>query len=98
MDPVESLRSPALPPEFAASSPIAARGRKAAREFEAQLIGNLMEETQKTFTALPGGDSPAGSEDYSYLATHALAGAVADRGGFGIAALISQYLATHEGK
>jgi len=98
MDPVESLRSPVLPPELAASSPITARGERAAREFEAQLIGNLLEEMQKTFTALPGSDSTPGSDDYSYLGTQALAGALADRGGFGIAQLISSYLAAHESK
>jgi hypothetical protein len=98
MDPVQSLSPAALPPELAAPSPLATRGQKAAREFEAQLIGNLLEETEKTFTALPGGESLAGSEDYSYLGTEALAGALADRGGFGIAPLISRYLATHEGK
>jgi Rod binding domain-containing protein len=98
MDPVQSWQSPALPPELAATSPAAARGQKAAREFEAQLIGNLLEEMQKTFTALPGDDVPAGSEDYNYLGTQALAGALADRGGFGIARLISRYLAAHEGK
>jgi hypothetical protein len=98
MDRVESWPSPALPPLLAAAPPMSVRGQKAAREFEAQLIGNLLEEIEKTFTALPGGDSAAGSEDYSYLGTEALAGALADRGGFGIAGMISHYLAAHEGK
>jgi len=98
MNPVPSLRAPALPPEVSAPSAGAARGAKAAREFEAQLIGNLLESMQKTFASLPGEDSPAGSEDYNYLGTQALAGALAERGGFGIAAMISNYLAAHEGK
>jgi hypothetical protein len=96
--PIGSLPSSAIPPQLAASSLPAERGQKAAREFEAQLIGNLLDEIQKTFTALPGQDSAVGSEDYSFLGTRALAGALADRGGFGIAALISGYLEAHESK
>lgn len=97
MDHVQSLRPPSLSPELTVSSSISARGARAAREFEAELIGNLLESMQKTFAALPGEDSPAGSDNYNYLGTHALAGALADRGGFGIAAMISRYLAEHEG-
>jgi Rod binding domain-containing protein len=97
-NPMSSLRSPALPPELTASSAQAARGVTAAREFEAQLIGNLLESLQKTFAGLPGEESSAGSEDYNYMGTQALAGALADKGGFGIAAMISRYLTAHEGK
>jgi hypothetical protein len=80
----------------AASNP--GRGARAAREFEAQLIGSVLESLEKTFAAVPGDDSLPGSDDYNYLGTEALAGALADRGGFGIGAMISRYLATHEGR
>lgn len=86
-----------LPPGSAISSDTL-RGANAARDFEAYLIGMLLESVQKTFAGLPGEDSVPGSDDYSYLATRALAQGVADRGGFGIAALISQHLPAHEGK
>lgn len=74
------------------------RGARAARDFEAYLIGSLLESLQKTFAGVPGQDSLPGSEDYNYLATRALAEAIADRGGFGIANLIRQHLPGHEGK
>jgi hypothetical protein len=97
MSPV-TLRAPALPPDLNAAPSPSVRGAKAAREFEAQLIGNLLDSLEKTFAGLPEQGSLAGSDDYSYLGTRALAGALADRGGFGIAAMISQYLVAHEGK
>lgn len=98
MNPIDSLSAPVLPPQVAAPSSTALRGAKAAREFEAQLISNVLESLEQTFAAIPGEDSPAGTDDYNYLGTQALAGALADRGGFGIGALISRYLAGHEGK
>ena len=68
------------------------RGPKAAREFEAQLIGSLLESMEKTLAALPGEDSSSESDNYSFLATHALSQAIAEPGGFGIAAMIAPHL------
>jgi Rod binding domain-containing protein len=68
------------------------KGPKAAREFEAQLIGTVLESLEKTFAALPGQDAMAGEDDYNYLGTQALASAIAAGGGFGIAKLISEHL------
>jgi Rod binding domain-containing protein len=73
------------------------RGRKAAREFEAQLIGNVLQSFEKTFATLPGEDSMAGEDDYDYMGTQALATAIAAGGGFGIAEMISAHLA-HESR
>ena len=92
-----------IPPDsgtlrFSLATPPAARGAKAAREFEANLIGSLLESLEKTFAALPGSDDLPGTDDYNYLGTRALAEGMADRGGFGIAAMIAQYLTAHEGK
>jgi len=82
--------------------PILGKGQKAAREFEAQLIGTVLESLEKTFADLPGQDAIAGSDDYNYLGTQALASALAAGGGFGIAHLITQHLgaamAAHEGR
>lgn len=87
-------------PAFSGASAMAAlpavpqltQGAKAARDFEAQLIANVLESMEKTFAALPGQDSVAGQDDYNYLGTQALASAMAEGGGFGIAKLISQHL------
>lgn len=73
-------------------TPALGRGAKAAREFEAQLIGTVLESLEKTFAAVPGQDAMAGEDDYNYLGTQALASAVAAGGGFGIARLISEHL------
>ena len=80
-----------------ATAPDLSKGRKAAREFEAQLMGSLLESLEKTFATLPGQDSTAGEDDYNYMGTQALASAMAAGGGFGIAAMISAHL-PHEGE
>jgi hypothetical protein len=59
------------------ATPALGKGAKAAREFEAQLIGTVLESLEKSF---------------NYLGTQALASAVADGGGFGIAKLIAAHL------
>lgn len=73
------------------------RSAHAARDFEASLIGSLLESMEKTFAALPGDSTLPGADDYNYLGSQALAQGLADRGGFGIAAMIAQHLPAHEG-
>jgi hypothetical protein len=74
------------------------RGPKAAREFEAQLIGAVLESLEKTFAAIPGRDAMPGEDDFNYLGTQALASAIAAGGGFGIAKMISEHFGdTHFG-
>jgi len=68
------------------------KGPKAAREFEAQLIGTVLQSLEKSFAAIPGQDAMAGEDDYNYLGTQALASAVVAGGGFGIARLITEHL------
>ena len=77
-------------PGLATAAATPGRGAKAAREFEANLIGSLLESMEKTFNSLPGEDTLPGSDDYNYLGTQALAQGLAARGGFGIAAMISR--------
>jgi Rod binding domain-containing protein len=84
-----------LPPS---ATPALGKGPKAAREFEAQLIGSVLESLEKTFAALPGQDAMAGEDDYNYLGTQALASAVAAGGGFGIARMITQHLGGSRGE
>jgi Rod binding domain-containing protein len=76
----------------AATAPAFGKGQKAAREFEAQLIGTVLQSLEKTFAAVPGQDAIPGEDDYNYLGSQALASAVAAGGGFGIARLISEHL------
>jgi Rod binding domain-containing protein len=91
---------PAVSPELAASSVTRGRGAKAAQEFEAQLIGSLLESLEKTFGSVPGEDQMPGADDYNYLGTHALAETLTAHGGFGLASLIVRHLpaSAHEGK
>ena len=86
-----------LDPSLATPTAAPGRGDKAAREFEAHLIGALLESLEKTFASVPGENSMPGSDDYNYLGTQALAQALAEEGGFGIAALISAHLPQLEG-
>jgi hypothetical protein len=88
----------ALSPNLATPVKDPGRGTRAAQEFEAQLIGSLLDSLEKTFAAVPGMDPVAGADDYAFLGTQALSEALAARGGFGIAPIISGYLAAHEGK
>lgn len=76
----------------AASTPDLSKGKKAAREFEAQLIGTVLESFEKTFATLPGQDEIAGEDNYNYMGTQAMASALAEGGGFGIAQMISSHL------
>jgi Rod binding domain-containing protein len=88
-----SSLSPAtmISPASLPAAPIG-RGPKAAREFEAQLIGTILESLQKTFADLPGEGSVAGQDNYNYMGNQALAKALAAGGGFGIARLIAPHL------
>ena len=74
------------------ATPAPGKGQKAAREFEAQLMGTVLESLEKTFAALPGQNAIAGQDDYNYLGTQALATALSAGGGFGIARLIEAHL------
>ena len=78
-------------------SPELGKGQKAAREFEAQLIGTMLEQMEKTFADLPGEGAMAGDDSYNYLGTQGLASAIAAGGGFGIAKLIGQHLGLPKG-
>jgi Rod binding domain-containing protein len=86
---------PAMAMLPAPSGPDLRQGQKAAREFEAQLIGSLLQSFEKTFATLPGQGAMAGDDDYDFMGTQALGSALAAGGGFGIARMIAAYLA-HE--
>lgn len=77
----EIARLPGAPPAGKA------KAEKAARDFEAVLLGSLLDSLQKTLAGIPE-DGPAGSSNYTVMGTQALATAMAARGGIGIARLI----------
>jgi Rod binding domain-containing protein len=87
-----------ISPQLASPAAGLGRGAKAAREFEAQLIGSMLESMEKTFATLPGEDSMPGADNYNYMGAQALSQALAAKGGFGIAAMIMRHLPAHEGK
>ncbi len=64
-----------------------AKAEKAAQDFEAVLLGSLLESLQKTFAGTSE-DGPAGSGNYALMGTQALASAMSAHGGIGIARLI----------
>jgi Rod binding domain-containing protein len=69
----------------------------AARQFEAILLNDLLGPLQKSFAALPGSSDSAGSGEYQYLGTQALATGLASAGGFGIADMIVRSLLKNNG-
>ena len=75
------------------ASPPLGKGEKAARDFEAILLTSLMDSLQKTFSGVAEDPTP-GANDYRLMGTQALASAIAERGGIGIARLILSHLPT----
>ena len=65
------------------------KAEKAAQDFEAVLLGSLLESLQKTFSGASE-DGPAGSDNYAVMGTQALASALSGHGGIGIAQMILQ--------
>lgn len=72
---------------MASAAPAKTKAEKAASDFEAVLLGSLLESLQKTFAGTPDND-PSGSGNYAALGTQALASAMSARGGIGIAHMI----------
>jgi Rod binding domain-containing protein len=67
------------------------KDKKAACDFEAMLLAPVFDSLQKTFAG--GDDQKAlGADDYRQMGSQALAQAIADRGGIGIAQLILHHL------
>ncbi len=74
-----------------------ARLVKAAKQFEALLINTLLGPMEKSFSSLPGQKDVPGDSDYAYMATQALASAMAASGGLGIASMIVRNVMSHQG-
>jgi peptidoglycan hydrolase FlgJ len=67
------------------------KNEKAARDFEALLLGPVLDSLQKSFAGNEDAHT-VGAADYRQMGTQALAQAIAARGGIGIAQLILQHL------
>jgi Rod binding domain-containing protein len=76
-----------------ASEPYVQKARKAARQFEAQMIATLLGPVEKSFAAIPGEATDPGADNYQAMGVQALATQMAESGGLGIAALIMRRLA-----
>ena len=89
MDPIQTAARAA--PVVPSSDSSSAKLQKAAREFEAQLLAELLRHMQFNTGVLPGSDSSGADEQYQNMATQAVAEAMAAGGGIGIAkSIISQ--------
>jgi Rod binding domain-containing protein len=67
--------------------------RRHAVEFEAILLGQVLEKLEQTCSSVPGEQpSDAGHDTESSLATQALASGIAKAGGFGFARMVLKYL------
>ncbi len=64
---------------------------KAAQDFEAVLLGSLLEAVEKTFSGF-GEENTSGSGDYRYMGVQALASEMAAQGGIGIGRMIVRQL------
>ena len=67
------------------------KNEKAAQDFEALLLGPVLDSLQKSFAGNEDAHT-VGAADYRQMGTQALAQAIAARGGIGIAQLILHHL------
>jgi Rod binding domain-containing protein len=90
MDPVQLSQSS----QQAGASPAAnsEKLQKAAREFESQLLAELLHHMQFNAGLLPGSEQSGANEQYQNMATQAVADSMAAGGGIGIAKSIINQL------
>ena len=77
---------------FTPATRATSKGTAAAEEFEAHLVGSLLESLEKTFASTGGGSGIPGGDNYNYLGNEALAQVVVKAGGFGIARMLAPHL------
>lgn len=69
---------------------------RSAREFESILLASWLEQAQKAFASVPGGDeeedADPGHAQFQAIGMQALAQAITSNGGLGIARMISNHL------
>jgi Rod binding domain-containing protein len=80
------------PPDAKSVAKNIAKNEKAARDFEALLLTPVLDSLQKTFAGDSEDSKTPGASDYRQMGSQALAQAIADRGGIGIARLVLRHL------
>lgn len=80
-----------------------AKIEKSARDFESILIGQWLEQAEKSFATVPGEDpnkkdQDVGQDQMRSIAFHSLAEALTKAGGLGFAKMISKHLEAAEAK
>ncbi len=69
---------------------------KASRDFESILVGEWLNQAEKSFATVPGSDpdqqNDSGHDQFQSIACQSLAQGLSKAGGFGIAAMISKQL------
>jgi Rod binding domain-containing protein len=77
-----------------------AKAEKAARDFESVLLGQWLEQAEKSFATVPGGDpnqeTDPGHDQLQSIALQSLASNLTKSGGLGIASMIVKHL-TNDG-
>ena len=73
-------------------APPAAKAQKAARDFEAILIGEWLEKAQQSLADIGGEEHEPGHETSAAIGLQALATGASASGGFGIARMILKHL------
>jgi Rod binding domain-containing protein len=71
----------------------AAKIEKSARDFESILLGSWLQQAEKSFASVPGGDSDddqdPGKDQFQSMAMQSLGASLAGSGGIGIAKMIA---------
>jgi len=78
-----------------------AKIEKSARDFESILVGQWLEQAEKSFATVPGDDpdkkdQDPGQDQLRSIALHSLAEGFTKAGGFGLARMISEHLEATE--
>ena len=84
--------SPTLSPSGGTPPPNPARLQKVAREFESQLLAELLHHMHFNAGLIPGSEESGANEQYQSMATQAVSDAMAANGGIGIANSIMNQL------
>ena len=78
-----------------------AKIEKAGKDFESILLGSWLQQAEKTFATVPGGDddedADSGKDQFQGIAMQALAGSITRSGGIGIARMVSAHLHSSTG-
>jgi Rod binding domain-containing protein len=89
-----------IPPISSAQPVSAAEIQKvaaAAHEFEAMLLETFLKPLEDSFSTLPGGDDSMGASGYRDMGTQAIASAITQAGGLGLADMMVRNLLHQHG-